>query len=468
MKIIVAYRNHERLAAIRHAFDHAARVMGLPSFDPRPLPECMDLGGSDCDILITYSSSIPDCRHPRRIHIYESPFFGDAWFTGRSLPPLPLSRFEDLPVLFDGRPGDAPWVEVRPGLVQSRADIPAGIFFLISRYEETLVPERDRFQRFPSDASILVQSGILERPLADEYSLLLASWITELCPDFRLPALWGRRPFVLHVTHDVDVLRKYTWKKALGLRVPPLRALRTLLGDSPDPWWTFPEIQVVHKRLGIRPDYFLPAGGTHVLDRSMNLRFRDASALLDLLEDSECGLGIHFSLSAHLSLMRDENTAVFARELESFRAVAGRDPAGSRQHYLGFSIPETWRVLDRLGIPFDATLGFPERPGFRCGTCHPFRAFDLKACVPLGLVEIPLIAMDTTYLHYRGTSPAEALAGMKSLLSTVRKCRGVMSVLWHNNTLSREDHPGWSEAFADFLDHAVEQGPLAGNPLGSS
>ena len=85
-----------------------------------------------------------------------------AWLTEASLPSEPLVRDDGLPLLY----GD---------------DLFGGAFFLLTRYEEAVCPQRDEHDRFPAGASIAEREGFLERPLVNEYAerlwrLLEARW----------------------------------------------------------------------------------------------------------------------------------------------------------------------------------------------------------------------------------------------------------------------------------------------------
>jgi hypothetical protein len=130
-------------------------------------------------------------------------------------------------------------------------------------------------------------------------------------------------------------------------------------------------------------------------------------------------------------------------------------------------VPDTWRQLEALAIPFDTTLGFAESPGFQCGTCRPFHCFDAERGKPLALVEIPLTAMDSTFIHYLKTNPEEALERMQALLAQVERHRGVFCLLWHPHILSGDDYPGWKDVYRRFLERAAEKNPLTANPMES-
>ena len=91
-----------------------------------------------------------------------------------------------VPVLFWGKEaegGDKPFAELRPdGTVVLYADMIAAAFFMLSRWEETVVPIRDEHDRFPGTASVAYKQGFLDRPVVDEYALILREWLKALDP----------------------------------------------------------------------------------------------------------------------------------------------------------------------------------------------------------------------------------------------------------------------------------------------
>jgi hypothetical protein len=105
-------------------------------------------------------------------------------------------------------------------------------------------------------------------------------------------------------------------------------------------------------------------------------------------------------------------------------------------HFLRWNLPETWRALESVGLSFDATLGYADVAGFRCGTCHEYRAFDVLADRELDLSVQPLIAMDGTVIDdpYMALGTGDAA---RRALSELRRCcevvGGNFSILWHNN-----------------------------------
>jgi hypothetical protein len=85
--------------------------------------------------------------------------------------------------------------------------------------------------------------------------------------------------------------------------------------------------------------------------------------------------------------------------------------------------------------------------GFRTGTCHPYRVFDLRERRPLHLREVPFQVMDVTLLNAMALPPDAARDAVLDIAAQCRRYRGCLGILWHNNTLLRtEREQRWYEA----------------------
>jgi hypothetical protein len=79
---------------------------------------------------VGYTSNEADF-HRYKVVVYPSGFFDETIYgTEKSLPQFPLANFEEIPVLFG-----EPKMERKGDTLILYADIVAGTYFLISRYE---------------------------------------------------------------------------------------------------------------------------------------------------------------------------------------------------------------------------------------------------------------------------------------------------------------------------------------------
>jgi hypothetical protein len=109
---------------------------------------------------------------------------------------------------------------------------------------------------------------------------------------------------------------------------------------------------------------------------------------------------------------------------------------GGRMHYLRWEQPATMRAWAGAGMSYDSTLGYADRPGFRCGTCHEYPAFDPVAQEQLSLRIRPLVVMECTVVDdkYMGLGAGnEALQQFEKLKNTCACVDGDFTLLWHNS-----------------------------------
>lgn len=89
-------------------------------------------------------------------------------------------------------------------------------------------------------------------------------------------------------------------------------------------------------------------------------------------------------------------------------------------------------------MDYDSTLGYADHPGFRCGTCFEYPAFDPVSGMILKLRLRPLIAMECTVMATRymglGTGDA-AFRKFKQLKDACNAVGGCFTLLWHNTEL---------------------------------
>ena len=100
-----------------------------------------------------------------RVVIQPSSFFEEGIYgTESTLPTLPLRQWEDIPILFG-----EDTTEMMGNTLVIHADIIAGTYFLISRYEEMVRPTvRDAHGRFPGRESLPYRAGFIDRPIIEK------------------------------------------------------------------------------------------------------------------------------------------------------------------------------------------------------------------------------------------------------------------------------------------------------------
>ncbi|HYL41637.1 MAG TPA: polysaccharide deacetylase family protein, partial [Candidatus Binatus sp.] len=319
-------------------------------------------------------------------------------------------------------------------------------FFLLSRLEELVVPERDAHDRFPSARSALAAADAVDRPLADEYVDLLGAAMQAVWPDIELPAPTLR----IQPSHDVDaawaafelparelpLTLAGDWRR-VGARMAKARLcswLRSRRGRPiGDPFDTYDFLMDTSERHGLRSTfYFMAVNDPASLDGRYRIEDPILARVLRRIRDRGHRVGLHGGYDSYRSAsrLRDE----LARLVAACRR-AGVEQADwpIRQHYLRFSYPETWRAQEAVGIHDDSTLGWADTVGLRAGTAHPYQVFDVLERRVLRLVEHPLAVMDATLFSYLHLDPSAAAHRAMDLVTACRPFGGEAVVLYHNS-----------------------------------
>jgi hypothetical protein len=370
-----------------------------------------------------------------------------SWPAGQATSPLNSS----VTVLF-GEPHPAQnGDDLRDGQIHLPIDVFGSIFFLLSRYEEVVTKARDHRDRFAGTGSFSHRFDLLERPLANEYLEIFWASLRRLWPGLQRRA----RSYSVHLSCDVDVPFSAIgrpWKRmvlSLGAdlvkrRAPDL-ALRRLgaklaggsAGTHRDPNNTFDFMMKTCERHGLKTTFFLKAGVSNPrVDEKYCLETAPVAPVLHEMHARGHELGLHPSYQTYRDGIRLK--AEFARLLGAAEHLGIRQAAwGGRQHYLRFAAPETWRHYASAGLTYDATLAYADQPGFRCGTCYEFPAYDLEQHCPLRLREKPLTVMEVTLFdrEYLGLAAEQAYDRIVRLAAICRRFNGTFSLLWHNDQL---------------------------------
>jgi hypothetical protein len=159
----------------------------------------------------------------------------------------------------------------------------------------------------------------------------------------------------------------------------------------------------------------------------------------------------------HGSYLSYNDSDRLAREQAKLRAFCDslgirQDSWGGRQHFLRWSTPETFQACHVAGLDYDASLGYADRAGFRCGVARDYPAYDVRQRCVLPLRERPLLAMDCTIMDERYMGLGTSQAAYDALLGIKQACRrygGTFSLLWHNSRMVDERE---RQLYLDILD----------------
>jgi len=364
-----------------------------------------------------------------------------------------LSFSDPIPVLFWGagyEDGRKPFAERHEdGTVIFYVDIVAATLFMLTRWEETIVVDRDEHERYPATASVAYTQGFLDRPVVDEYALILQAWLKSLLP------AWSPYPhqFSIKLSHDIDFVCRASWRTLGGdlLKRRNLSlTLQTLLGivaPHTDPYLRgLYELADLSEQNGFQSAFYFMAAQRGSFDPGYNPTGKLAQRCIQGMRDRGHEVGFHPGYATY------NNAERFLIEKRRMDQALETNRYGGRQHVLRFQVPDTWRLWEQAGLAYDSTLTYADHEGFRCGTCHPYQPFDIEQDRQLDVLEIPLIVMEGTLKQYRYLTPE---ASAKRILALAQRCKqvnGVFTLLWHNASMHGEWAP-WATMYRQILPH---------------
>lgn len=355
----------------------------------------------------------------------------------------------ELPVLYG-----VPEITIAENSIDCRIDVLGSIFFMLSRYEEIVVKERDQHSRFSAKSSIAYKESFLFRPIVNEYVELLFALLQYLFPQLERKKM----QFRISPTHDVDVPFRY-------LNVSVLRFIKHMGGDvlkrksvllafdtlsrwnkvnngkvEDDPYYSFDFIMTQSEKRGLKSSfYFLPSSSPEMTIQ-YPVTLPHMQSLLQTIDKRGHEIGIHGFYGTYL------NSKPFIDDVQLLRDTlevlgVGQEIKGGRQHYLQWQNPETFVVWENAGMKYDSSLSFADMPGFRCGTCYEYSVYDCITRRKLKLKERPLIAMECSIIAERYMNLGltdDALQVFENLKAKCKYYNGNFVLLFHNTEFLTE------------------------------
>ncbi len=332
-------------------------------------------------------------------------------------------------------------------------DIFAASFYLISRYEEYLQQKKDSHERFSATESVAFKNGFLEKPVVDIWAYKFLETLKIKFPTYEHPI----RKYQYISTVDVDNAFAYKYKsfvRTIGGFLKDIMHLKivtvwdrfaVLFNIKKDPFNTFKSIIELKKIYEVRTIFFFLIGDYTTFDTNVSASKSKFKLLIkDMVDYARVGL--------HPSYYTMHNNLLLKKEKERLENIINMPIRRSRQHYLRFSLPETYQNLIDLEIEEDYSMGYASHTGFRASTCSPFYFYDLDFEIQTPLKIFPFALVDTTLNDYMKLTPKQSLGKIRDLRNEVKAVNGVFITVFHNESLSNYQRwKGWKRVYSSML-----------------
>lgn len=354
--------------------------------------------------------------------------------------PLPTPGVRELP---------QPLIEQATDHHVIHYDVLGLTYWMLNRVEEIGRTNLDNHGRFPAIHSHAYQHNYLERPVVDEWLHVLGQVIQKQWPQVTLK----QHQFSMKVSHDVDAPSRYGFGSAKsilkniagdvlkrrdikGAMIAPWVRLNSGQKLHPaDPFNTFDWLMDVSEAHNLTSAFYFICGRTSKLDASYEPEHPAIRELMRRMHQRGHEIGLHPSYNTY------QKPQLIKQEADRLRAVLQEEGIkqnefGGRMHYLRWEHPTTLQAWNDAGMTYDSTLSYADLPGFRCGTCFEYPAFNALTQQKLKIRIRPLIAMECTIIaeRYMGLGyGAEAEKKFAQLKDTCRRVSGCFTLLWHNS-----------------------------------
>ena len=394
------------------------------------------------------------------------------WLSEETLPGLPLPvlhigddtmqcdvPYTHIPVFFG-----APFCKWNDeSSIDCGIDIFGSIFFMLSRYEEAVIKDRDRQNRFSGLSSVCYKSGLLLRPVVNEYLELLWQIFLMLAPGLTRK----KRAPQTTLTCDVDwpfnpdnqsyikmmksmaskILKLGEVKKAVEIFKENIRVRRR--GWKADSFNTFDYLMTLAEQHSITMVfYFICDHSAGAIDGNYAVSDPLIKGLMQEIHGRGHRLGLHTSYNTYLDATQINKEAGILRNTLKELNIH-QEELGARQHYLRYQTPDTIIYLNNAGLDYDSTLLYADHAGFRTGSCYEFSMYDLHNRAKLKIRERPLIAMEHTIISKEtmGLGYSEASLDMfRHLRQQCHLYNGNFILLWHNSFFKNKEDKKLLEA----------------------
>lgn len=338
-------------------------------------------------------------------------------------------------------------------------DIFAAGFYLLSRYEEYLPHQKDAYGRYAHINSLAFKNSFLHLPLVDLWLEDFKKSLSEQFPSVN----FKKSTFNFTPTYDIDMAWSYLhkgWNRTMGASLKDLlrmkwgrvlRRNRVLIGIETDPFDVYAWLDELHDKYNLKPHYFfLVAEKNAQYDKNISI---DSKSMRDLISwhDKKYTIGIHPSWQS------GEDPIKIKNEILQMVKIAEEKIDTSRQHYIRFTLPETFRHLIEAGIKTDFSMGYGSINGFRASTSKSFYWYDLKNELQTNLLITPFCFMDANSFYEQKFTAEQTLYELHNYFQVLKSVNGDLVTVWHNTILGSDAmFKGWKEMYEKFVSEVAE------------
>lgn len=252
-------------------------------------------------------------------------------------------------------------------------------------------------------------------------------------------------PYNPIITHDVD--RYYKWKTFKSIFG---EYKRISFGQSTwsykeawnsfqkrkqvDPFSNLIEIAELDKNMGLQSVFYIMTTEEEHQKNINDYKVTDPSVQETLKQ--VIAIGSEIGLHPGIYTFDDENR--MHQQKVRLEESIQQEVIRSRQHYLKYEYPITFRILESVGIKNDSSIlvDISNEDNIERKSTYIMQDEDGKK---MSISQTPLVFMDT---HFMQLKDEEILAELEKRITPAKNDGGEIMILWHNNNISNDREIG--------------------------
>jgi hypothetical protein len=333
-------------------------------------------------------------------------------------------------------------------------DLFAAIFYLLTRYEEYLPHQKDMYGRYAHENSAAYKENFLHLPLINIWLEDFKKILIEKDPALN----FKDSKFTFLPTYDIDIawsFRNKGFRRNFGGILQLLLKgrfrkviyrIRVVRKKRQDPYDAYEWMDQLHDQFQLHPIFFfLVAKEKGKYDRNIDVTNAEFKQLIQ-------SVSLKYPIGLHPSWASGDIPSLLTKEKLTLEQISNQNITLSRQHYIRFELPSTYRKLLALGFTHDYSMGYGSINGFRASIATSYYWYDLKNEEKTSLLIHPFCFMDANAYYEEKLTPEAALEELKQYYQVIKSVQGTMITIWHNSFLgTSEELEGWKDTYQKFI-----------------
>ena len=314
-------------------------------------------------------------------------------------------------------------------------DIFAASFYLLSRYEEYLPHVKDEAGRFPAAESLASQESFLHKPVVDIWAMKFKEILLQRFPDLEYESQQYNTNTIIAAEHTFIFRNKGFLRSFIGLLLDLFKfqlgkvvdRLQVWASFKNDPHDTFEDLIELIKEYKIKMLFMFQLSDFSIHDRNISHnRTPHRSVIKSVADYAKVGLLMGYYAMEEIKILRKEKL-----RMEEIVHSPMEHAMNSR---FNLHLPDNYNNLIELEINNDHSMGYPDVPGFRAGTCTPYLFYDINMEVTTPLKVHPY-AFNSSVVEFM--SKTRIREDITRILLEVKEVGGTFNAVFKNQDFSQ-------------------------------